>query len=88
MNGIVFIALIALGCCVIAFALKVIEGSAQNISHRLGIRNMAKWAATQERLNKRGEYNVNKEWRASDKMDSCAFYKLQHGLQTDAESDM
>ena len=63
MNGITFIALVFLGYCIIKFALKVIEATAQDIAREQGKRRELEWRAIQQRILKTNGYNVNEGWK-------------------------
>jgi hypothetical protein len=63
MNGITFIALVFLGYCIIKFAFKVIEHTAQDIAREQGERRELEWRSMRQRQIKTGDYNVNENWK-------------------------
>ena len=63
MNGITFIALVFLSYCIIKFAFKVIEATAQDIAREQGKRRELEWRAIMDRILKTNGYNVNEGWK-------------------------
>jgi F420-0:gamma-glutamyl ligase-like protein len=62
MNGITFTALIFLGYCVVRLVIVTINNTALYIARKQGKRKALEWIAMQDRLTRRGEYNVNEGW--------------------------
>jgi hypothetical protein len=63
MNGITFIALVFIGYCIIKFAFKVIEATAQDIAREQGGTKLNRYHTDMDRLNKRNAWNVNEGWK-------------------------
>jgi len=63
MNGFTFIALVFIGYCIIKFAFKVIEATAQDIAREQGKRRELEWRAIHERILKNNGHNVNEGWK-------------------------